>query len=341
MDGAGRRARRRARRAARREPLALLAAAVRRAGRRARPAERALALRGRAADRRGARGAARPRPRAWARRALGPHLDDVAHPRRRPRPAQLRLAGRAAAGRARAAARRGGRCSPSAAACRPLLLLDDVLSELDAGRRAALAERARRRRPDARHRDEPRTRCPRRAGPARRGDARERRGASVIEPIGGEVRRELARASARRPGCGVARRAWPARSARRIARNAWPARLAARRDAARRDELVRLGVRAHAARAARSSTRLRGGLGDGARRRAALRCRAALPEPPARTAPAEAGRAASAGARRRQAVAGGRSELAARDRGRRRLRRARRAEPPRRASQGPATDRSV
>ena len=58
---------------------------------------------------------------------LGPHLDDVGIALRRPRPAQLRLAGRAAAGAARAAPGGGGAAPPP-----PLLLLDDVLSELDA-----------------------------------------------------------------------------------------------------------------------------------------------------------------------------------------------------------------
>ena len=64
-------------------------------------------------------------------------------PARRARAARVRLAGRAAPGAAGAAAgrARGARRERGAP---PLMLLDDVMSELDAGRRSALVERARR-----------------------------------------------------------------------------------------------------------------------------------------------------------------------------------------------------
>ena len=123
--------------AAREECLSSLRA-LRRARRRARAGRTRARLRGRPADRGGARGEARPRPRARrdrARPASARRLDLL----RRPRPALVRLAGRAADGGARAPARRGAllterRDEP------PLLLLDDVLSELDPTRRRVLVE---------------------------------------------------------------------------------------------------------------------------------------------------------------------------------------------------------
>ena len=66
----------------------------------------------------------------------GPHRDELASAARRPRPARLRLAGPAAARPARAAAGRARRHRARARGAPPLLLLDDVMSELDATRRA-------------------------------------------------------------------------------------------------------------------------------------------------------------------------------------------------------------
>ena len=107
----------------------------------------------------------------------------------------------------------------------PLLLLDDVLSELDERRRRALAERlsgggqtlitatgA--------------SALPFRAEPARRGRAGPGEG-RIVKPerIGGDVQRELSRFG---PAEGMTEivRAWPEAMGEQIARNAWPARLA-------------------------------------------------------------------------------------------------------------------
>ena len=73
---------------------------------------------------------------------LGPHLDDVAIASGLTRAARLRLPGRATAGRAVAAPRRGGAAGGERSRP-PLVLLDDVLSELDERRRGILAERLR------------------------------------------------------------------------------------------------------------------------------------------------------------------------------------------------------
>ena len=84
-----------------------------------------------------------------ARRGSGPHLHDVVVASGDPRPAAVRLAGRAASRRARAC------CSPKPKLLSPppLLLLDDVLSELDPGRRRDPRRPARRPRADGDHRD--------------------------------------------------------------------------------------------------------------------------------------------------------------------------------------------
>ena len=142
-----------------REALDAARPGLRRAARRARPGGRAARLRGRAADGGSARGAARPRPRARrdrARPAPARRLD------RRPADATCAASARRAssglavlalllAEAALIAERRG---EP------PLLLLDDVLSELDPGRRRVLARAGRGPRPDADHRDDAPTRCP-------------------------------------------------------------------------------------------------------------------------------------------------------------------------------------
>ena len=89
----------------------------------------------------------------------GPHRDDLVLSRERARPARLRLAGPAAPRAAGAAARRarGHRADARRAA---LMLLDDVMSELDAERRERLVARlTARRRPERHHDDRPRPRA--------------------------------------------------------------------------------------------------------------------------------------------------------------------------------------
>ena len=95
LDRAGGDARRGARRRARGDARCARAG-LHRARRRARPSRRGARLRRRAADTRCARGAARTRPRTRDDRPR-PAPPRRAAPLRRPRPAQLRLAGRAAA----------------------------------------------------------------------------------------------------------------------------------------------------------------------------------------------------------------------------------------------------
>ena len=97
----------------------------------------------------------------------GPHRDDLATRARRPRAADVRITGPAAT---RAAWRC---CSPSARRSRrtrsapPLMLLDDVMSELDGTRRQrARRAPARRRRPIGDHDDGPRARAGRAGRPA-------------------------------------------------------------------------------------------------------------------------------------------------------------------------------
>ena len=117
----------------------------------------------------------------------------------------------------------------------PLLLLDDVLSELDAGA-AARSSRAAGRRPDGRDRDGTR---PRGAGPSRRSSSRSRPGrhggmsAPLAarsgwhpDPIGEPCVGELAPLRPRRRRSATSWRPGPRRSARRSRANAWPARIA-------------------------------------------------------------------------------------------------------------------
>ena len=83
-----------------------------------------------------------------ARRGSAPTCDDVVDHRRRPRPAQLRLPGRAAHSPFWRCCWPRRSCSPSGAATPPLLLLDDVSRELDTARRRALLARLAARRTD-------------------------------------------------------------------------------------------------------------------------------------------------------------------------------------------------
>ena len=138
----------------------------------------------------------------------------------------------------------------------PLLLLDDVLSELDERRRTALAERL------AASGQTLITATGASALPVEPAQLVEVvAGEREMKPerIGDEVQRELERFG---PAEGMTEivRAWPTRDGDQIARNAWPARLCPRRHAPRRDGVVGLGVRARparaeAARAARGSAR--------------------------------------------------------------------------------------
>ena len=159
-------------------------------------------LRGRRA--RGDRGRARRAPR----RRPGPGLQlPRPAPRRdrgdgrRPRRAPLRLAGRAAHRPARASVRRAHGPARRRGATPPLMLLDDVMSELDAERRAPARRAPRRRRgPVPDHGDRARP------APRRRRPARDR-----------AARRSADRASRRRGGvsAGARRAAEPRRGARR------------------------------------------------------------------------------------------------------------------------------
>ncbi len=139
LDGPGGRARRAARRGAPRDDRAARAR-VRRARGRARAPGGGARVRGRASvgrRPRGSAGAGSRTRRDWARAAS----------RRRDRPLARRASCARSARRASSASpcsRSSSprpRCSPSGAASPPLVLLDDVLSELDAARRRTLAER--------------------------------------------------------------------------------------------------------------------------------------------------------------------------------------------------------
>ena len=89
----------------------------------------------------------------------------------------------------------------------PLLLLDDVLSELDPDRRRILAERVLGRGPDAGHRDARRRPFPLEPALSARGLAGGREG-GVIDRVGDAVARELGPV---RPDAGIARfvESWP------------------------------------------------------------------------------------------------------------------------------------
>ena len=71
----------------------------------------------------------------------GPHRDELVLRRDGPRAARLRVARAAAARAARAAAGGARGARPPSRGAPPLMLLDDVMSELDAGRRGRLVER--------------------------------------------------------------------------------------------------------------------------------------------------------------------------------------------------------
>ncbi len=106
----------------------------------------------------------------------------------------------------------------------PLVLLDDVLSELD----GIAAARARRGdhpgRPDGRDRDSPRRRC--RVEPARLA-VRDAGTCRVMERIGDQIEHELARSGSRDAiPLGELTAAWPEMVGDAVARNAWPLRIA-------------------------------------------------------------------------------------------------------------------
>ena len=105
----------------------------------------------------------------------------------------------------------------------PLLLLDDVLSELDPGPPQDPRRPRAQRGAGARHRDR-RGDAAGGARPAARGDAGHRAGGGrVVEPVGEQIRAELSRVGAD-SGAGDAVTAWPAAVGEEIARHAWPAR---------------------------------------------------------------------------------------------------------------------
>ena len=104
----------------------------------------------------------------------------------------------------------------------PLLLLDDVLSELDGERRAALVQRIRAELPGARH--DGRSRCAAgRSRPAARGEPRPRVG-GVMERLGDSLDQELRRFGATGSMPAIVA-AWPEAVGEEVARNAWPARI--------------------------------------------------------------------------------------------------------------------
>ena len=102
----------------------------------------------------------------------------------------------------------------------PLLLLDDVLSELDPGRRRVLMEQLSAPRPDADHLDDG-GRAARGAGAAPACDTR--RGG--VERITSAVKQELSRFGAQ-GGMPELVEAWPEAVGPMVAANAWPARIA-------------------------------------------------------------------------------------------------------------------
>ena len=176
----------------------------------------------RAAHARRARGAARPRRRSEARRASG-RISTRSRSSRATR--DLRSFGSQGEQRlavlslllAEADLIAETRPSP------PLLLLDDVLSELDPGRREILAARVAGRGPDGDH-DDLASGAAGRAGAGGRGLARDGAG-RLMERIGEDVERQLGRFD----GGGAMPRivaAWPAAVGDEVARNAWPARVA-------------------------------------------------------------------------------------------------------------------
>ena len=169
VDGAGRRARGASSSSARRDALARSAPGfAERAGELGLPGARSPTRASRRPPRSSRRGSSATSSAATT--ALGPHLHDVRLARRRPRPAQLRLAGRAAPDRARA------RCSP-----RPSCCASARRAAAPPARRRPLgarrgppprARRARRRHAGRRLSPRPTRLRSRRAGAARRGRAR-------------------------------------------------------------------------------------------------------------------------------------------------------------------------
>ena len=179
------------------------------------------------------------------------------------------------------------RCSTERRDEPPLLLLDDVLSELDPTDAACCVEQVAGPRPDADHRDD----GGRAARASRRSSCtcRRRRGGEVTwSAYDGEITRgALALRPAGRDARAARRLAGGGRADGRRERLAGPDR--ARRDAAREHVVVRLGVRARPARARRSSSSSSEQLGESAPK--ALRFAVGhLPEP----ATGRAGRGADA-----------------------------------------------
>ena len=179
--------------AGRHETVAALQPALRGAGRRARAAARPSCAT--KARRRASRSSRLASTAIWsaATTGIGPHLDDLGvlsasrDLRAFGSQGEQRLAVLALLlGEAELLEERRG--------TRPLLLLDDVLSELDPDRRRILADRVRAWRPGAGHERQPQCAAGR-AGPDARGGAvarRHERG-HVMERIGDAVRRELCR----------------------------------------------------------------------------------------------------------------------------------------------------
>ena len=104
----------------------------------------------------------------------------------------------------------------------PLLLLDDVLSELDGDRRAALLERIRGG-SQVLVTAAATGALPGEPGPAARGDARAGAG-RVMERLGDSLDQELRRFGATGSMPAIVA-AWPAAVGEEVARNAWPARI--------------------------------------------------------------------------------------------------------------------
>ena len=219
---------------------------------------------------------------------LGPHLDDILVEARRPRPAQLRLAGRAAAGACSRCCSPRPSCCPSRRCC-----CSTTCSPSSTRGRRAHARRANREAgADRGHRDRSARRFPARAEPGGGG-----------EPWTGsaddEVRAELVAlrpAGRARPSSSSAGRR---RSARRSPATRGRRAIAPRRDAARRTRPTRSGRSSSAQRAAEIAGRL--GVAGGALR-ARARCPAATPR---RLAPRPARADARARASRRRAIAAG------------------------------------
>ena len=160
----------------------------------------------------------------------GPHRDDLALHARRARAARLRLAGRAAPGAARAAAGRARGARRRRAARTPLMLLDDVMSELDARPpRRGSSSCCARRRPERRSRRPTSTHVPgrRRAATSTRlavadgavlaGGGAPRERAARPRPLARGARRRSQRALAPATLLAEVQRVWPAAAGAAIA----------------------------------------------------------------------------------------------------------------------------